>query len=224
MTFRVTAETPNSKGLPLPAPPQPRITKANYRRARVIIRSKIKRWCLDNPGFSLTKRGPGARNCSEETKKYLIESSVPTIRNKKYGNCLSFAISNAASQICGAELGDTLMKAFLKESFTFRSIGSSQRFLHTVHKQLNFRKVSDPEFQKDKMKWLCSRYQRLWITRIHAGNEVDHCVLVDGNQNEILDSEEKKPMRIFVEALRSCVGTTDKKVYVAEVRELTLTK
>lgn len=212
VSFRVTAETANAKEMPCPPPPKPRITKANWRRANIIIRDKIRAWCLDHPGFSITKQGPGARGVSEEAKKYLIEPSTPIVECSQEGNCLGYSIASAAARHCGYEVGANIMNAFEESSDPFRSIGSTQRFLHSLQKGLNFRKISDKQFCENKFEWLSMQCEGLFIVRIHAGNDVDHCALVDGDRQEILDSEEKKPLRLSLSALRSCVGETKEKI------------
>lgn len=57
--FTVHVETARSKiRSTLPTAPTPRSNKT-YRRARTIIRHAVKAWCLENSGYSLSKRGPG---------------------------------------------------------------------------------------------------------------------------------------------------------------------
>ena len=45
-------------------------------------------------------------------------------------------------------------------------------------------------------------------------------VVVDGVKREIIDSEEKKPMRLCEGSLRACGGDDATDLYIAEVREL----
>lgn len=71
--FTVHAESDSAKAKTrCPAPLVPRIHKSNYRRATTIIRNKVREWCLDHPGFSLSKRGPGARGRSSVAASHYI--------------------------------------------------------------------------------------------------------------------------------------------------------
>ncbi|KAI0558170.1 hypothetical protein FGB62_229g09 [Gracilaria domingensis] len=97
--FSVTAETQNAKRKPMPLPPKPRIHRGNWRRAGVVIREKVIDWCLENPGFSLTKVGPGKRGSSAEAKEHFKEGKVSVIGARKGGNCLMFAVLNAVARV-----------------------------------------------------------------------------------------------------------------------------
>lgn len=100
------------------------------------------------------------------------------------------------------------------------SIENAQRILHKAAPRFNFRKVSDPEFQADKFKWLAELTRGTWIVRLRAGNAVDHCVVIDGQRQEIEGSEERKPFRLSESSLRTCGGDGAVELYISEVREL----
>ena len=60
----------------------------------------------------------------------------------------------------------------------------------------------------------------VWLVRLRAGNQVDHCIVVDGVRRLILDGDEKRPMHLSTNSLRSCGGDNAQRLYIAEVREL----
>lgn len=49
---------------------------------------------------------------------------------------------------------------------------------------------------------------------------MDCCIVVDVGKQEIIDSEEKKPMRLFKYYLHASGGVDAVELYIAEVREL----
>lgn len=49
--------------------------KFDFRRASTITRNKVIKWCEKDPGFLLTKNGPGARSANKEAKKYFVDNS-----------------------------------------------------------------------------------------------------------------------------------------------------
>lgn len=100
------------------------------------------------------------------------------------------------------------------------SIGHAQRLMRTVAPGYNLKKVQNPDFLLDKFKWMAGVTRGIWIVRLRAANAVDHCVVVDGRKKEIIDGEEKKPMRLCQAALRACGSDDAINLYVAEVREI----
>lgn len=100
------------------------------------------------------------------------------------------------------------------------SVGHAQRMVHKVALGFNFKKIQDPEFQFHGFRWLAEVTRGIWIVRLRARSAVDHCVVVDGRRQEIVDSEEKKPMLLSESSLRGCGGDGAADLYIAEVREL----
>lgn len=130
------------------------------------------------------------------------------------------AISNAFAGLVCLEAGKEICKAFEKNLDQFPSIGSTQRAIHRVLPNFNLRKISSEEFRRDKFRWLANCTSGLFLLRMRTGTEVDHCVVTDGAKSEIVDGDEKMPMRLYEAALRACGGGDARNLYIAEVREL----
>ena len=100
------------------------------------------------------------------------------------------------------------------------SIGHTQRWMHKTAPGINLKKTQDPDIFLETFKWMTSVARGIWIVRFRAGNAVDPCVVVDGSKQEVIDSEEKKPMPHCEASIRSCGGEDAVDLYIAEVREL----
>lgn len=100
------------------------------------------------------------------------------------------------------------------------SIGASQRLVHEISKTFNFRKIKSENFKKGKFEWVGNVTHSVWLVRLRAGNLVDNCIVVNGVRRMILDGDEKKPVHLSTNALRSCGGDNAPRLYIAEVREL----
>lgn len=120
--------------------------------------------------------------------------------------------------------GPTLAKNVQNEITNFKgplnSIGHTQRLRHRAAPVFNLRKNQDPSFSAGKFKWMATVKKGIWIARFRGSNGVDHCVVVDGQTQEIIDSEEKKPMRLCEASLHAYGGDDAVDLYITEIREL----
>ena len=219
--FSVHSETEAAKKYKrLPPAPSPRIHKGNYNRATMIICNSVRAWCLAHPGYSVSKRGPGVRGRSSAASSYFVYNGSVVLEHGPKGNCLPSAVVNAFERLVGGSLATKVRDDLRKHKGPLNSIGHAQRAIHKAAPGFNFKKVQDPEFRADKMKWMAAVKQGVWIVRFQAGNTVDHCVFVDGTKREIVDNEEKKPMRLCEGSLRACGGDDATDLCIAEVRKL----
>lgn len=97
-----------------PALPVPRIHKSNYRRAATIIRNAVRAWCLDHPGYSLSKQRPGSRGESSDAKRYYVERDAAVFRRGPKGSCLVSAVPNAFERHQGTEFAKVILEKFKK--------------------------------------------------------------------------------------------------------------
>lgn len=100
------------------------------------------------------------------------------------------------------------------------AIGHAQRAIHKAAPGFNFKKLQEPEFHSDNKKWVAAVKEGIWIVRFLAGNTVDHCVVVDGAKREVIDSGEKKPMRLCKASIRACGGEDATDLCITEILDL----
>ena len=219
--FIVHAETAAAKARSrLPSALVPRIHKSNYRRATTIIRNKVRAWCLDHPGFSLSKRGPGARGKSTVSLQHYTERQATVFQHGLKSACLPSALVNAVEIIAGPTLARSVQSEVNGLKGPLNSIGHYQRLMHKVAPGYNLRKIQDSSFTVGKFKWIAALNKGVWIVRLRGSNSLDHCVVVDGQKQEIIDSEERRPLRLCEASLRACRGDDAEGLYIAEVREM----
>lgn len=80
--------------------------------------------------------------------------------------------------------------------------------------------IQDDYFRESKFSRLANLETGLFIVSLRTGTTVDHCVFIDALRNEIVECEEKKPIRLSGRSLRACGGVNIRWLYVVEVREL----
>ena len=154
-SFTVRAETEAAKrNTRLPLPPAPGIHKGNYKRATTIIRNAIQAWCLANTGYSVMKRGPGVRGKSSVASLHFVDSTSTVFERGQKGTCLQSAFVNAFERLSGAALANKVRDDIKKHKGPLNSIGHAQRAIQKAAPGFNFRKLQDPEFLSDKIKWL----------------------------------------------------------------------
>lgn len=106
VAFAVHAETILAKSkATFPRAPTPRIHKSNYRRASTIIRNAVRTWCIENPGFSLSKRGPGAQGKSSVALSHYVKGNARVFHSGSKGCCLFSAVINAFERHQGEKFG-----------------------------------------------------------------------------------------------------------------------
>lgn len=108
-------------------------------------------------------------------------------------------------------------------TFVLNNVGSTLEVMQQVDKTLgisNLKGEKKTAFDNDKLGWTSQLTSGIWLVPIRAGDDVDHCVVVDVFLLHIVDSEEDYPLHLCKESLIACAGDGAINPYIAEIREV----
>lgn len=118
--------------------------------------------------------------------------------------CLDHTIAIVVDRMLGREVSiqaEEFMKDFKCPMPVLRSV---QGFLQNIDSRLNTSKLRTnvkAAFDSSKVKWLSEKDAGMRLIHLRSGNQVGHCILVDGFKKEIIDPQEKCPLPLCVESL-----------------------
>ena len=222
VSYRCRRQTPRSAKLPLPRGPRVRFSSGENtdRQKQAALLKGVISFCSRHPGFAVEVGGPGARDESTSLKDQLVHNFGPLKMKSNDGECYSAAIVNAIDCLKGSELAEKARASLEEHHQQIKNLKQIGRVVNRLRIRCEVRKVKVRELPVGAFDWLGGQSSGVWIVRLVQGNEVDHCVVIDGNRQLILDSAENYPIRLSAECLRLCGGDEVPNLQVAEIREL----
>lgn len=200
------------------------------------IRNRLLNWCFAHPGVAVIVGGPGARGRAPALTPHLAPWKGRVLYRAESHRCAEAAFLNGLAALRAAPAGyhDEVAAAleFIHETVgtsSLVSLGGLQESIRNIASLVSVK----PElhrvpskafriFREDPFRFLTHLVRGVWIVRLVQKGRVDHCVLVDCDDQLIYDGAEEFPVVLGEGTLALCGGEDAPSPSVAEVRRIEL--